>query len=248
VGPYLHTIGPSRINSTRRHTTAEPNSRSSRIPLILEPSRLPNHPQIPDTALHARTSQSTLVTPGTWPLTTRQHGLSSLNNSEQPSIPNTLTMAFDLWTHQFCLSCDKQTDGATYCSESCRLADFEKTSSPSSSMSSPNYTPLPSPHSAQQPSRLYLSPSYDFNNAQPYGRTPLPQSHLASRASSVSTPSSRRPQKTLTPSSSHSSLCSIQSHSSTSSEAFHLSEKSKKELQAYAVSFEHVRVQRRRSY
>ncbi|KAK3366449.1 hypothetical protein B0H63DRAFT_405486 [Podospora didyma] len=44
-------------------------------------------------------------------------------------------MSFD-WAHQFCLACDKQTDGTTYCSESCRLADYEKTlSAPSSALS-----------------------------------------------------------------------------------------------------------------
>ena len=157
-------------------------------------------------------------------------------------------MALDHWTHQFCLSCDKQTDGATYCSESCRLADYEKTcSSPSSIGTTPGYSPPSSPLSTQQPSKFYLSPAYDFSTAQPYGRTPLPQSYLSQRASSVSTPSSR-PRKALTPSSSHSSLCSMQSVSSNGSEAFQLSEKSRKELQAYAVSFEQVKLHRRRSY
>jgi hypothetical protein len=33
------------------------------------------------------------------------------------------------WSPYFCLSCDKQTDGNVYCSEACRVADFEKTSS-----------------------------------------------------------------------------------------------------------------------
>jgi hypothetical protein len=156
-------------------------------------------------------------------------------------------MAFDLWTHQFCLSCDKQTDGATYCSESCRLADYEKTcSSPTSTNSSPAYSPPSTPLSAQQPSKFYLSPAYDFSTAQPYGRTPLPQSYLSQRSASVSTASSQ-PRKSLTPSSSHSSLCSIQSVSSNGSE-YQLSEKSRKELQAYAVSFEQVRMHRRRSH
>lgn len=159
-------------------------------------------------------------------------------------------MAFDLWTHQFCLSCDKQTDGATYCSESCRLADFEKTtcSTPSSAGSSPGFSAPSTPLSTQQPSKFYLSPAYDFSTAQPYGRTPLPQSYVSQqRASSVSTTPSSHPRKTLTPSTSHSSLCSMQSISSNGSEAFQLSEKSRKELQAYAVSFEQVKL-RRRSY
>lgn len=156
-------------------------------------------------------------------------------------------MAFDLWTHQFCLSCDKQTDGATYCSESCRLADYEKTcSSPSSASSSPGYSLPSSPLSTQQPGKFYLSPAYDFSTAQPYGRTPQPLSYLAQRAGSAAPAS--QPRRTLTPSSSQSSLCSMQSVSSSGSEAFQLSEKSRKELQAYAVSFEQVRLHRRRSY
>ncbi|PKS10440.1 hypothetical protein jhhlp_002191 [Lomentospora prolificans] len=156
-------------------------------------------------------------------------------------------MAFDLWTHQFCLACDKQTDGATYCSESCRLADFEKTcSSPSTSTSLGRS--LPSSPSTQQSTKFYLSPAYDFSTAQPYGSTPLPQSHLAQRTINLTTTATQQAHKSLTPSSSHSSLCSIQSCSSNTSEVYQLSEKSKRELQAYAVSFEQVRLQRRRSY
>ncbi|POR37402.1 Uncharacterized protein TPAR_02405 [Tolypocladium paradoxum] len=169
-------------------------------------------------------------------------------------------MAFDLWTHQFCLACDKQvqSDGAAYCSEACRLADHEKTSStPSSQASSPGF----SPHGYGQPwsttsmlpplrstrSKFYLSPPYDFNNAQPYGTAPT-QTYISTYAASVgeqSTASNSVPN--LTPSSSHSSLCSMQSTSS-STDTTQLSDKSRQELKAYAISFEHVRLQRRRSY
>lgn len=155
-------------------------------------------------------------------------------------------MAFDLWTHQFCLGCDKQTDGATYCSESCRLADFEKTCSTPSSTSSSLCSSLPSsPFASHQSTKFYLSPAYDFSTAKPYGSTPLPQSSYFTQRTNTS---QQQPRKTLTPSSSHSSLCSIQSSSSNGSESFQLSERSRKELQAYAVSFEQVRLQRRRSY
>ena len=148
-------------------------------------------------------------------------------------------MTFDLWTHSFCLACDKQvqTDGAAYCSESCRLADFEKTSTPSSQASSPGFTPLSYPWTTTStPSKFYLSPAYDFTHAQPYGTT-------AAQQQTFKTPTS----KSLTPSSSHSSLSSMRS-TSTAGEANHLSDKARQELRAYAVSFEHVRVQRRRSY
>lgn len=146
------------------------------------------------------------------------------------------------WTHQFCLSCDKQTDGTTYCSESCRLADYEKTSStPSSGMSSPALADpsessfawtFSKPTTTSRP--LYLAPAYDFTNARPYGqRTLSTDSTLAS--------------KTLSPSHSHSSLSSMRSSSSTDSTT-QLSEKAARELRAYARSFESVRLQRRRSY
>ncbi|KAB5582639.1 hypothetical protein GE09DRAFT_1211275 [Coniochaeta sp. 2T2.1] len=141
------------------------------------------------------------------------------------------------WTHQFCLACDKQTDGTTYCSESCRLADYERSSAPSSGQSSPGLAESSSfPWSFSKPAStsrpLYLAPAYDFSNARPYGsqRSQSTGSTLAPRA--------------LSPSNSHSSLCSMKSTASTDSQ---LSEKAARELRAYAHSFESVRLQRRRS-
>ena len=176
------------------------------------------------------------------------------------STTSVLTMAFEHWDHQFCLACDKQTDGATYCSESCRLSDFEKTSStPSSGASSPGFmapaypwTRTSSSAASQQPAgsttKFYLSPAYDFSNPQPYGSTPITHTLAAIRPSrphsSSMAPSTAH--RGLTPSSSHSSLCSMQSTASTDPTA--LSDKAKRELRAYAVSFEQVRLQRRRSY
>ncbi|KAJ4159935.1 uncharacterized protein LMH87_007870 [Akanthomyces muscarius] len=165
-------------------------------------------------------------------------------------------MSLDLWTHQFCLACDKQVhDGGAYCSESCRLADFEKSpSSPSSQASSPGFAPTSGPWSTAAPatsarpaarSKFYLSPAYDFSNAQPYGTTPTAKPLLGYYSSLRSERASHSlPLRQLTPSSSHSSLCSMQS---TSSDASRLSDGAKRELQAYAVSFEQVRMQRRRS-
>jgi len=140
-------------------------------------------------------------------------------------------MSFD-WTHQFCLACDKQTDGATYCSESCRLADYEKTSSaPSSGPSSPAFSgpsyqwtfPKPAPTNT----KFYLSPAYDFSTSPTMTR-------------GASGPA-------LSPSSSHTSLSSIRSTSTAGLDAAHMSDKAARELRAYARSFESVRLQRRRS-
>jgi hypothetical protein len=164
-------------------------------------------------------------------------------------------MAFeDVWTHQYCLTCDKQVqvDGAAYCSEACRLAEAERSSTPSSQASSPGFSPsawttpatTASPAS-RQPNRLFLSPAYDFANAQPYGSTPAPQSYF-SHNYSLASERTRPVARSLTPSSSHASLCSMQSTSST--DPNHLSDKARKELQAYAATFEQVRLARRRSH
>ncbi|KAH7320148.1 hypothetical protein B0I35DRAFT_430721 [Stachybotrys elegans] len=160
-------------------------------------------------------------------------------------------MLFDSWTPDFCLACDKQvhTDADAYCSESCRLADFERTAS---TLSSPRSSPSPRSASPSLPSTasssswgrrdtgFHLSAPFDFTNVQLYG--------YGSKASSPITSSyTAAPQRSLTPSSSHSSLCSIKS-SSSAGDASQLSDKTRQELQAYAVSFEQVRMQRRRSY
>ncbi|KAH6656343.1 hypothetical protein BKA67DRAFT_531621 [Truncatella angustata] len=145
------------------------------------------------------------------------------------------------WEHQYCLACDRQTDGATYCSESCRLSDFDKSSTtystPASSpgLEGPGFTWT----SSRRQSKFYLSPAYDFSNAQPYGSTTQSQTYL-SRQSISSTGQ-------LTPSSSYSSLNSMQSTSSTGAEGKQLSDKARKQLRDYASSFENARVQRRRS-
>lgn len=181
-----------------------------------------------------------------------------LNHIQPPHLA--ITMAFNLWAHQFCLACDKQvqSDGAAYCSESCRLADQEKSSTPSSQASSPGFAPSgypwstgPSTSTTSTSSRpkFYLSPAYDFSNAQPYGTGPVRSQSLSSSnyTASITDSSASTFTRNLSPSSSHSSLCSIQS-TSTTGESNHLSDTAKQELKAYAISFEHVRLQRRRSY
>jgi len=163
-------------------------------------------------------------------------------------------MSFDLqWDHEFCLACDKQTDGATYCSESCRLSDYEKTSTPSSSASqSPSLTGPSVPWTFSNPTTrstpFYLSPAYDFTHAQPYGSTPLPTRTYIPQQPRAKAASLAPPTRALSPSSSHSSLTSIKSNASTGPNDSQLSEKARKELLAYASSFEQVKLQRRRSY
>ena len=152
-------------------------------------------------------------------------------------------MSFD-WTHQFCLACDKQTDGATYCSESCRLADYEKTAStPSSGPSSPALMEPSYQWTFAKPAttstKFYLSPAFDFSTPQLSGKSLQYCAVLPARTCSG---------PALSPSTSHTSLCSMRSNSSAGLDAAQLSDKAARELRAYAHSFESVRLQRRRSH
>jgi len=152
------------------------------------------------------------------------------------------------WSHQFCLACDKQVDSnAAYCSEACRLAELERSSTPSSQASSPGmapstYYPWGSP--STKANKFFLEPAYDFSNAKPYGpATTTARQHalFGDYSMSASTQSS-----VLTPSSSGTSLSSMQSASGTN-EPSSISADAAKELRAYAMAFEYARSQRRRS-
>ncbi|KAI0401392.1 hypothetical protein F4802DRAFT_580604 [Xylaria palmicola] len=152
------------------------------------------------------------------------------------------------WEPEYCLYCDRQTDGALYCSESCRLRDFENSST--SLHTTPGSPGLASPSFQwsvpRNQTKFYLPPAYDFANARPYGSTPVPQPYTPQRSGSSSSSSTG-----LTPSSSHSSLCSLGSTSSSTtssstSENAQISDKTKKHLRDYASSFDHSRTERRR--
>ncbi|KAI1328603.1 hypothetical protein F5Y16DRAFT_368850 [Xylariaceae sp. FL0255] len=144
------------------------------------------------------------------------------------------------WEPEYCLGCDKQTDGQLYCSETCRLMEYSN-----SSHSAPSSPGLADPASynwavPRSQSRFYLEPAYDFRNAQPYGPSPVAQPSIHRPELSSS------PAHLLTPSSSHSSLCSLESTTSTGSEKSQMSSKTRKQLRDYASSFETARIQQRR--
>ncbi|CRK11914.1 hypothetical protein BN1723_007061, partial [Verticillium longisporum] len=148
----------------------------------------------------------------------------------------------DMWAHEFCLGCDKQTDGTAYCSESCRLADFEKTSTSAASSPGFNTSTGPWTSSQRQSSRFYLPPAIDFSNAQSYGS-------LSSANTDLPTGSSPNTARPLTASSSNTSLASMGSNASSNTDSYlQLNEKTQKELCGYAASFDSIRTQRRRSY
>jgi len=174
--------------------------------------------------------------------------------STHPTILHTSQskMSFDMeWSPDFCLACDKQTDGNVYCSEACRLAEYEKASSNTGSTASSPVSPrgpLSWPATRTSNNGFYMEPAYNFSKAQPYGPTPPTRTSTVyqySRPQSLPVAYSRT---VLTPSSSQSSLFSMQSSaSSTSSEPLQLSEESRKALRAYASSFDQSRYSRRQS-
>jgi hypothetical protein len=159
------------------------------------------------------------------------------------------TMSFDMdWSPDFCLACDKQTDGNVYCSEACRLAEYEKASSAGSAASSPILPRGP----VSWPTRtsnngFYMEPAYNFSKAQPYGTTPSRSLDFYQPSRPQSSPVPFASRGALTPSSSQSSLFSMQSSTSTASEPAQLSDESRKALRAYASSFDQSRYSRRQS-
>jgi len=156
------------------------------------------------------------------------------------------------WSPDFCLACDKQTDGNVYCSEACRLAEYEKASSiAGSTASSPisSRGPVSWPATRSTNNGFYMEPAYNFSKAQPYGTTPSPQTSTFYQFSRPqSSPPTFSSRAALTPSSSQSSLFSMRSSSSsTASEPAQLSDESRRALRAYASSFDQSRYSRRQS-
>ncbi|KAJ5489581.1 hypothetical protein N7539_004471 [Penicillium diatomitis] len=110
------------------------------------------------------------------------------------------------WSLDFCLVCDRQTSGGPYCTQSCRLAEMDRTSNTDSKTSSSSRG-----------------------------------SSSHSRSSTVDS-TDTRPGRSLSASSSQTSLSSLQSQSSTTA----LPGQLQNELRDYASSFDHVRDLKRR--
>jgi len=155
-----------------------------------------------------------------------------------------LVMNMELtWSLDYCLACDKQTQGDTYCSQSCRLADLEA----SSDWSGPTSPTMNSPSEASKGSGFQLPPAINFSA---YKSSTTLLSSAASQATSPltsyftsHTPTQVAATKTLTPSSSSSSLSSTKS---VSSQVNQLSEQARNELLGYSNSFDNVRNWKRR--
>jgi len=149
----------------------------------------------------------------------------------------------------YCLACDKQTAGETYCSQNCRLADIETSSTWSGTTSPSRAGPSPTCTSSDsnQGSGFYLSPAINFAAYKsPIPSTSQTTSQPASPPSSyfpTHTSSQVAATKTLSPSSSRSSLSST---SSVSSHTGSLSEQARTELRGYTDAFDSTRNWRRR--
>ena len=154
------------------------------------------------------------------------------------------------WVPDYCLACDKQTECETYCSQSCRLADLEKSSNWSGSVS-PN-TPACTSSDSNRGSGFYLSPAFNFaayktSQATPDWPASDPSASPQTSYFSAGSTSQNTVQRTLSPSSSRSSLNSTSSSSSsTSSQQNPLSEQARTELRGYTNSFDSTRNWRRR--
>ncbi|KAI5204001.1 hypothetical protein E4T42_04576 [Aureobasidium subglaciale] len=127
----------------------------------------------------------------------------------------------------FCLACDKQTSEGLYCSQACRLADLEKAGS--STPSSP-FSPT-----MESTSRSYFpTSSTGFQ---------LPEAFSFKPASMSTFVESSSPRRSLSPSSSRSSLSS----SGGSQSGNTISEAARTELQTYVSAFDQTREMKRRS-
>lgn len=155
------------------------------------------------------------------------------------------------WSHDFCLSCDRQiAEGGTYCSQACRLADLEKagsmeqtssqlSSSASSTSSSTRGFYLPPAVNFSALKTPTASRGFDLGPSSPHHYAN--GSYFAPAVSNSSTTASRQTQqRSLTPSSSRSSLQS--SAQSTSGISVHAAN----QLNGYVRSFDQVRDMKRR--
>ncbi|KAI5250364.1 hypothetical protein E4T43_00119 [Aureobasidium subglaciale] len=127
----------------------------------------------------------------------------------------------------FCLACDKQTSEGLYCSQACRLADLEKAGSST-------------PSSPLSPTMESTSRSYFPTSSTGFQ---LPETFSFKSASMSTFVESSSPRRSLSPSSSRSSLSS----SAGSQSGNTISEAARTELQTYVSAFDQTREMKRRS-
>ncbi|KAF2635839.1 hypothetical protein P280DRAFT_522614 [Massarina eburnea CBS 473.64] len=149
------------------------------------------------------------------------------------------------WSPDFCLSCDRQiAEGGAYCSQACRLADLEKGTNDPQQLSS-------SASSSTSSNGFYLPPAVNFSAYKSptaskgfdMGYSNQQYYYPTNNGSYFAPPTYSRQQqqeaRSLTPSSSRSSLASNQSNSGISAHAA-------SQLSNYARHFDQVREMKRR--
>jgi len=153
--------------------------------------------------------------------------------------------------HDFCLACDKESNGA-YCSQTCRMADLER-ASPAATTSSMMPSQVAqsrlslSSLSTTSGSAYMLQPAYDFldrNGSHSAGSQYQPQTSYFMRHPTEQP--SRESERSLTPSTSRSSLSSTTSNASTTPSSG-MSQQSQHELTGYFHSFSRSKGPQRRS-
>ncbi|EOD47943.1 hypothetical protein UCRNP2_5308 [Neofusicoccum parvum UCRNP2] len=145
------------------------------------------------------------------------------------------------WSHDFCLTCDKQIEHGAYCSQACRLADLDKAT---------DYTGYASAASSYASSTGSSAPGFYFSTyktstsapSSPNLYSPRQPSYFSHSASpSTSSSASDSSKRSLTPSSSQTSLTSMAASATQG-----LSAQAANELRSYAHAFDQVRDIRRR--
>ncbi|TGZ77625.1 hypothetical protein EX30DRAFT_387153 [Ascodesmis nigricans] len=154
------------------------------------------------------------------------------------------------WSHDFCLSCDRQivtTDHGAYCSQACRLADVEQSciSSSPSPTTGATWTTKENPSTFQLPASLNFQ-SYTLRTPSSCSTSPTTRSPISSTypCAGSSFPFGERPGQ-LYSSPSRTSLSSIQSYAQPSDS--YLSAQAQNELREYAGSFDRTRYAQRRT-
>lgn len=140
------------------------------------------------------------------------------------------------WSLDYCLVCDRQIVGGAYCSQACRLAELDQLSDSGSP------TTTGDAHAAMGTDATRLQPPLgnDSTTAPP---APMFSQRITSPVHVPLAVSQCPPRALLTPSSSQTSLSSLQSSSSQSSP---LSDRVRDELRDYASCFDQVRDWKRR--
>ncbi|KAL8780402.1 MAG: hypothetical protein Q9213_006487 [Squamulea squamosa] len=158
------------------------------------------------------------------------------------------------WSNDVCINCEQPIDNGTYCSQQCKLANYQPSSCTSSKVTSPS-TSDSSSRSSNPNTRdagLQLPPAFDFSSYRAvYASSNIVRGPIYSPSSYMPSPfpgnanSSRcvPSQRVLTPSTSRSSLSSV---SSNSSQCSGLSDQARNELRSYSNSFDTFRNWKRR--